>query len=94
MNTNTTLQVPISKNLKKKAKSVAKESGFSSLQDVVRLLLTKFAGRQIRIAIEETEVHLSPKNEKRYIQMDKDFDEGKNVYRATSVKDLMKKLNS
>lgn len=91
---NTILQVPLSKTLKKSAVSVAKEYGFSSLQDVIRLFLTKLARKQISVSIEETSVPLSWKNEKRYLKMDEDFKKGKNVKSFSSVETLMKNLQS
>lgn len=90
---NTTLQVPLPKSLKTKATIAAKDMGFSSLQDVVRILLTKLARKQLRIEVEETEVHLSPQNEKRYMKMAKDFEKGKNVRAFSGVEELMKDLH-
>lgn len=93
MNT-TIIQVPLSKTLRNSASSVAKEYGFSSLQDIIRLFLTKLANKQISVNIEETAVPLSWKNEKRYLKMDEDFDNGKNVKSFTSVEKLMEDLRS
>lgn len=45
------LQVPISKTLKKQAEAVAREHGFSSLQESVRIFLKKLADRTITIDI-------------------------------------------
>jgi len=50
----TTLQVPLSKNLKSEATNVAKEYGFSSLQEVVRVLLTLLAKRQLNINFKQS----------------------------------------
>lgn len=93
MNT-TTLQVPLPKSLKASATAVAHDYGFSSLQDIVRLFLAKFSRRELVISVGEPAVRLSTKNEKRYLKMDKDFDEGKNVFTANSVDELMKDLTS
>ncbi len=93
MNT-TTLQVPLSKTLKASATAVANDYGFSSLQDIVRLFLSKFAKRELIISVGEPAIRLSAKNEKRYLKMDKDFDEGKNVFVANNVDELMKDLTS
>ncbi len=93
MNT-TTLQVPLPKSLKASATAVARDYGFSSLQDIVRLFLAKFAKRELVISVGESAVRLSAKNEKRYLKMDKDFDRGKNVYIVNSVDELMKDLTS
>jgi antitoxin component of RelBE/YafQ-DinJ toxin-antitoxin module len=91
MNT-TTLQVPISKNLKTDAVAVAREYGFSSLQEIIRVLLAKLAKRELVIKIIEVPIYLSKKAEKRYLNIDKDFDQGKNVYFVSSVEDLMNEL--
>lgn len=93
MNT-TIIQVPISKVLRNQAVKAAHENGFSSIQDAIRLFLTKLARKQIAVNLEDTAAPLSWKNEKRYLQMDKDFENGKNVYHASSVKELMKQLRS
>lgn len=91
----TTLQVPLSKNLKSEATSVAKEYGFSSLQEIVRVLLTKLSKRELSVSVEQfPAVKLSAKNEKRYAKMDEDFRKGKNVYSANSVEELMRELAS
>lgn len=45
----TTLQVPLSKKLKAEATKIAKANGFSSLQGVVRVLLTLYAKEQLNI---------------------------------------------
>lgn len=93
MNT-TIIQVPVSKALRNQAMQAAQENGFSSIQDAIRLFLTKLARKQITVNLEDTAIPLSWKNEKRYLQMDKDFEKGENVYHASSVKELMKQLRS
>lgn len=94
MNT-TILQVPLSKTLRSEANVVAKDSGFSSLQEVVRVFLSKFAKREVGISIEEfPAIALSAKNEKRYNKMIKDFDNGLNVKSFDNVDDLMDDLTS
>lgn len=92
----TTLQVPISPVLRDNATSVARDYGFSSLQDLVRLLLTKIANHQLAINVVEQfpAVKLSKKNEKRYAKMDEDFEKDRNVYHAKDVDDLLRQLNS
>jgi len=89
----TTLQIPISKNLKASATAVAKDFGFSSLQEVTRVLLTKLAKRELNVSVEQfPAVMLSAKAEKRYAKMDEDFKTGKNVYTAKSVDEFLEKL--
>lgn len=91
----TTLQIPISKNLKLSATLVAKNYGFSSLQEITRVLLTKLAKGELNVSVEQfPAVKLSLKNEKRYMKMDKDFKNGKNVYTAHSVEEFLEQLAS
>lgn len=88
----TTLQVPISKDLKSNATVVAKEYGFSSLQEVVRVFLAKIARRELSFEITSTPVYLSRKTESRYLKMEEDFRGKKNVYGASGLDDLMNQL--
>lgn len=88
----TILQIPVSKSLKSSATLVAKDYGFSSLQEIIRVLLTKLARRQLTVQIEEMVTPLSRQAEKRYLKMEKDFKTGKNVYMAKDVDDLMRQL--
>ena len=88
----TVLQIPLPKELKLSAEKAALDAGFSSLQELVRVLLSKVAQRKIEVQFEEV-VMLSEKAEKRYLKAMKDIEEGKNVYSASSIKDLMKQLN-
>ena len=91
----TTLQVPLKKSLKAEATLVAKEYGFSSLQDVVRFMLTGFAKREISIKLEQfPSVKLSAKNEARYAKMEEDFRNGRNVKSFDNIDDFMHDLTS
>ena len=90
-----TLQVPIPKELKTNATIVAREYGFSSLQEIIRVLLTKLSRRQLSISVEETEeIRLSAAAKKRYKKMAQDFRSGKNIYHAKNIIDLFKHLHS
>lgn len=83
------------RDLRIRAEAVSEDMGFSSLQDVVRFMLTKLAKKEIRISIEQfPAVRLSRRNEKRYEQMIKDFEAGENIGTFTSVKDLMNDLRT
>lgn len=94
MNT-TTLQIPISKSLKADATAVAKDYGFSSLQEVTRILLTKLARRELGVNIEQFHaIKLSAKNEKRYAKMEEDFKKGRNIYKADTLEDFFKELHT
>lgn len=89
----TILQIPMSKELKKAALEAANEYGFSSLQDLMRVVLTKLSRRELVVSIQEPAVKLSKKNEARYLKMSKDFKTGKNVYHANGVDDLIRQLH-
>jgi antitoxin component of RelBE/YafQ-DinJ toxin-antitoxin module len=90
----TTLQVPISKTLKSNATEVAKEYGFSSLQEIVRVMLSKLAKKEFVITFGEQfpTVALSAKNEARYAKMEEDFKANRNVYTADNLDDFFNKL--
>lgn len=90
----TVLQIPLSKELKLSAEEAALDYGFSSLQEILRVFMKKLVLRTVNLSFkEEKVVHLSKKNEKRYLKMDEDFKKGRNIYTATSVDDLMKQLH-
>ncbi|MBU0569755.1 hypothetical protein KKB40_03160 [Patescibacteria group bacterium] len=79
----TTLQVPVEKSLKTLSTEVAKEYGFSSLQEAVRIFLAQLANRTvtIRLVSSEADEMLSSKQEavltKKYLQTKADVEKGK-----------------
>lgn len=88
-----TLQVPMNKSLRDSAAVVAADYGFSSLQEVIRVLLNKLAKRQLSVNIEQfPAVKLSAKNEKRYLKMEADFKAGRNFKTANSLDDFFAQL--
>lgn len=89
----TILQVPLDKQLKNNAEKAASKQGFSSLQEIVRVFLSQLAYNQVEVTLQKS-VTLSAKNERRYIKMTKDFESGRNVIKASSVDDLLFKLNA
>lgn len=92
----TTLQVPLTKTLKSNATTVAKEYGFSSLQEIVRVMLSKLAKKEFVISFSEQfpAIALSAKNETRYMKMEEDFKLGRNVKSFDNVEDFMHDLTS
>ncbi len=90
-----TLQIPMDSKLKIDAEKVALDQGFSSLQEVLRLFMKKFASKKIDINFEgENVIHLSPKADRRYAKIMRDIESGEEkVYTAKNVDDLMKQLN-
>lgn len=87
----TILQVPITQDLKINAENAAHEQGFSSLQEIVRVFLTKLAAKKVEVSLDS--ILLSEVNENRYISMTKDFETNKNVKTAQNVDDLLSQLN-
>lgn len=47
------LQVPMSRELKEKAEIVSSDLGFSSIQEAIRVLLTKLSKKEFRLKVEE-----------------------------------------
>lgn len=92
---NVTLQVPVSREIKLAAQKRATEMGFSSLQEAVRIFLSKLSAGLIDIGFEEKEVKLSKKAIKRYDKMTDDIESGKvKTLSFTNVDDMMQYLNS
>ena len=52
----TTLHLPINKSVKHQAEIIAKEQGYSSLQEVLRVFLSGFSQGKVRTAFVETDV--------------------------------------
>lgn len=89
------LQVPMDKELKASAEAAAKEQGFSSLQEIVRVMLKKVAKREFSVTLkDEPVVILSKKAEKRYAKMIDDIKHNRNVYEAKDADDFMRQLES
>lgn len=87
----TVLQIPVSKTLRMRAEKSALDQGFSSLQEIIRVFMSKLASKTIEIGFREGAI-LSPEAEKRYLKMDQDFKMGKNIQIAHSVNELMDQL--
>ena len=90
----TILQIPMSKSLKRSAQEVASEQGFSSLQDLLRVVLTKLARRELVVSVSEPAVKLSRKNDSRYLKMSKDFAKRINSEKFSSAEGLMSELRA
>lgn len=90
----TILQIPVSKSLKSNAVLVAREYGFSSLQEVIRVFLSKLVRREVVVKISEAPIRLSKKGERRYAKMERDFESGRKVRTFSTVDELMENLTS
>lgn len=78
----TTLQIPLETTLRDRAEQAAIIAGFSSVQEVIRVFLSKFASQSIKIGFFDTRVQLSKKAEARYSSMIDEAKQGKNVVRT------------
>lgn len=89
------IQVPVNPALKNRVEKKAENSGFSSVQQLIRLFLTRYASGEIKVGFEERvlPVQLSKRAIRRYNKIDKDYKKGKNIFVAESVDDLMNQLN-
>ena len=91
------LQVPMSKDLKENAQSASSDLGFSSLQEAIRVLLTKLAKKELSLKVtEEVEeiTHLSKAAERRYKKAVADIKAGRNITKTESVDELLSLLHS
>jgi hypothetical protein len=84
------------KETRDNATRVAREQGFSSLQEVMRLFARKFSEKQINVSFEQfPSVQLSKKAVARYNKMSEDARSGRAATMAfDNVDDLMKELAS
>ncbi len=75
-----TVQVPMSKDLKEKAEIASSDLGFSSLQETIRVLLTKLSRREFSIKVEENAeeiTHLSKAAERKFKKAQEDIRAGR-----------------
>ena len=96
MSSTTTLQIPLPNSLKQEAKVMAREQGFSSLQDFVRLILTKLVRNELSIHIgtKDEYIELTPEAKKRYEKIVRDISANRNVIKAKDAADFLEKLRS
>ena len=92
MDNRVVLQIPISQTLRKNAEDAASDFGFSSLQEFIRVIMTKLAEGKLDFTFSERKA-LSAKADTRYTKMDADFRNRKNIYKVSNVKSLIKDLN-
>ena len=89
----TILQVPIKKTLRERATKAATRAGFSSLQEMVRVILAQLSETKLKLTFEHPPVKLSPKAARRYDRMSREIESGKvKPFVARSVKELMDHL--
>ena len=90
------LQVPMPVALKQQAEAVASDYGFSSLQEIIRVVLRKLAKRELTISIQEAEeiTYLTPSAEKRYQKAIEDIKKDRNLYKPKNAKKFLEMLHS
>ena len=90
------MQVPMSKDLKEKAEVVSSDLGFSSVQEAIRVLLTKLSKREFSLKVEEVEEvkYLSPKAERGFKKAVEDIKAGRNITKTKNVDELLELLHS
>lgn len=94
MDKKVTMQVPMSAQLRKRAEKKAVKEGFSSLQEVVRVMLTNYADDEFSVGM-QTELHPDTlrKMEKEDKRIRRLIKEGK-TETFKSADDLMQHLKS
>jgi len=89
------MQVPLSKSLKVSSEAVARDMGFSSLQEAIRVFLQKLSNKELTFTFREPVERLSPKAERRYAKMLKEIQEGKVKTKSfTSTDEMMAYLDA
>lgn len=91
------VQVPTTKKLKAAATKRAEDLGFSSLQEILRLFMTKLSRGEVNVSLEENVEYLTPQEnrvlERRYKEFLSDKKKGK-TFTAHSVEEMMEQLAS
>lgn len=77
------------------AHKLAKEWGFSSVEEALREFIKRFLSKSGTISSQKIEyITLTKKAQLRYKQMAKDSDENKNIHVARSVDEFLAQLNA
>jgi len=87
----------MTEDLKEKAEVVSSDLGFSSLQETIRVLLTKLSKREFSLRVEETVeeiTDLSPATERKFKEAVEDIKAGRNIYKPKNKKEFFEILNS
>ena len=90
------VQVPMSRQLKERVEIVSSDLGFSSIQEAIRVLLTKLSKREFNLKVEEVEevTYLSPAAEKKFKKAVLDIKAGRNITKTKNVDELLSVLHS
>jgi hypothetical protein len=93
------LQIPMERSFKLSAQRMAEDVGFSSLQDLVRFLLTQFTEKKFAVTVSQSvpDEILTAEQEKiltkEYLRAKKEIDAGKG-FTASSAEEMMAQLRS
>lgn len=87
------IQVPISPQLRLEATQVAHSQGFSSLQEVIRVLLHQLAAGKLEIQAKPV-LEISKERQQRYAAMVAEMQRAPNSPAAASVDELMEQLRA
>ena len=99
METRYIIQVPASPLLKLAAEKTAKEQGFSSLQEAIRIFMTQLAKKTISVSFSQsaTSEILNSRQEsiltKKYLKTKREITKGKG-FTAKTVSEMMKDLRA
>lgn len=92
------VQVPMTTDLKKSAEAVSCDLGFSSLQETIRVLLTKLSKKELRFQVTEEppeEIkYLSKAAEKKFKKAVADIKAGRNITKTKNTDELLSLLRS
>lgn len=85
----------MSEDLRTKAEKVSLDMGFSSIQEVIRVLLSNLSANKLKIEISNPdEPELSPKAKGRFAKIMKEIAMGKGIYKPKNDKEFFEMLNS
>ena len=86
----------MTQELKEKVEIVSSDLGFSSIQEAIRVLLTKLSKREFSLKVEEVEeiTYLSPAAERKFKKAVLDIKAGRNIYKPRNKKEFFDILNS
>ena len=90
------LQVPMPKSLKERAEIVSADYGFSSLQEVIRIILAKLAKKELTFIVTDTEKisHLSTAAQKRYKKAIVDIKKNRDIFKPQNKEEFFRLLRS
>ena len=87
----------MTRELKERAEAVSSDLGFSSLQEIIRVLLTKLSKKEFSLhvgATTEEITHLSPAAEKKFKKAIEDIKAGRNIYAPKNKQEFFELLNA